>query len=397
MAKNPPPPIYCGLRDSTTQNLEVVKEKGVHRPSTTYSLFTAVVFSGPMKALVLVAVSIASIVAIVPSFFLLPTERALAQAPPPQAVPQPTAERAPIAGRILTLDECVAIALEAQPSIQATLSDYAAARYRVNQALAPLLPQLSGLASTTQSQATSVSTTSGRPTTSSRQLSDTFLAQVQLSQLLFDFGKNLAATEAARKLAGVAVEDVELQRQLISLAVKEAYTNILFAGRLIRVQEQAVQRAELNLRSARGFFEVGTRPKSDVARAEVDVANAKVDLIRARNAERLARVALATAMGLPATTPLQIQDNLLYQPVTLDRARLAEDALRQRPEYRQARLNAEANDARLRRSFRDFFPDITGGGFYGAQRADMNEIWELNLSLNWTLYDGGNRIARYRE
>src|SRR5256886_16690106 len=92
-------------------------------------------------------------------------------------------------------------------------------------------------------------------------------------------------------------------------------------------------------RSARGFFEVGTRPKSDVARAEVDVANAKVDLIRARNAERLARVALATAMGLPATTPLQIQDNLLYQPVTLDRARLAEDALRPRPAYRPARLN----------------------------------------------------------
>jgi outer membrane protein len=102
-------------------------------------------------------------------------------------------------------------------------------------------------------------------------------------------------------------------------------------------------------------------------------------------------------MGLPATTELQIQDNLVYQPVTMDRTRLAEEALRMRPEYRQARLNAEANDARLRRAQRDFFPDVTGGGFYGAARADMNEIWELNLSLNWTLFDGGNRIARYRE
>src|SRR5213083_3001302 len=333
-----------------------------------------------------------------PLLLFLPstTERALAQ-----IAPVPATGRAPVAGRVLTLDECVSVALEAQPTIQATLYDYAAARYRVTQALAPLLPQVSGLVTATKSESSAVSTfaPTGRLTQSQtfKGFSETFIAQVVLSQLLFDFGKNLAATEAARKLAEVAVEDVELQRQLISLAVKEAYTNILFAGRLIRVQEQAVQRAELNLRSARGFFEVGTRPKSDVARAEVDVANAKVDLIRARNAERLARVALATAMGLPATTPLQIQDNLLYQPVTLDRARLAEDALRQRPEYRQARLNAEANDARLRRSFRDFFPDITGGGFYGAQRADMNEIWELNLSLNWTLYDGGNRIARYRE
>src|SRR5439155_574079 len=92
--------------------------------------------------------------------------------------------------------------------------------------------------------------------------------QVALSQLLFDFGKNLAATEATRKLQDVALEDVELQRQLISLSVKEAYTNILFAQRLIRVNEQALQRADLNLKSARGFYEVGTRPTSDAARAE---------------------------------------------------------------------------------------------------------------------------------
>src|SRR5215510_11101603 len=38
------------------------------------------------------------------------------------------------------------------------------------------------------------------PTTQSRDFNETFLAQAQLSQLLFDFGKNLAATDAARKL-----------------------------------------------------------------------------------------------------------------------------------------------------------------------------------------------------
>jgi len=320
---------------------------------------------------------------------------------PPVTSPPVTSPQSQVFGKVLSVEDAVAIALDTQPNIKARISDYIAAAFRVDQALAPLLPQITGSWTAARDQNVS---TSGQGTTSSQQPLRTVttwttstVARVSLSQILFDFGKNFASTEAARKLADVALEDTELQRQLVTQTVKESYTNINFAVRLIQVNQQAVERAELNLRSARGFFEVGTRPKSDVARAEVDVANAKVDLIRARNAERLARVALATAMGLPATTPLQIQDNLLYQPVTLDRARLAEDALRQRPEYRQARLNAEANDARLRRSFRDFFPDITGGGFYGAQRADMNEIWELNLSLNWTLYDGGNRIARYRE
>jgi outer membrane protein TolC len=337
---------------------------------------------------------------------LLSTEGALAQAPPPQATPAPTTGRAPIAGRILTLDECIAIALEAQPSIQATLYDYAAARYAVNAALSPLLPHISGLVSATKSEKSSVSTskTTGRPlvTQSFNQFSDTFDARVSLSQLLFDFGKNLAATEAARKLAEVAVENVELQRQLISLAVKEAYTNILFAGRLIRVQEQAVQRAELNLRSAKGFFEVGTRPKSDVARAEVDVANARVDLIRARNALRTARVALNTAMAIDVDTPTEIQDNLVFQAVNLDRRQLRAEALRQRPEYRQATLQVGAAEATERKTFRDFFPDVTGSGSYGGtqlggNQPQLNENWSVGLNLSWTLFDGGNLVAKYQQ
>ena len=309
-----------------------------------------------------------------------------AQAPPPQPAPQ-------VAGRVLTLEECIAIALDAQPRILVTLAEYAAARYRVNQALAPLLPQFSGQVSTSRTEGTTATNSAAQ----SRQLGDTFDARVLLSQLLFDFGKNLAETEFRRKLAEVAVEDVELQRQLISLTVKEAYTNTLFSQRLIRVQEQAQERAELNLRSAKGFFEVGTRPKSDVARAEVDVANAKLDLIRAKNALRTAIVALNIAMVINVDTPTQIVDNLVYQPITLDRQQLRSDSLRQRPEYRKAKLNAAAVEAKERRAFRDFFPDISGIGAYGGTQKELNESWSLGLSLSWSIFDGGGRIARYQE
>ncbi|PYM92853.1 MAG: hypothetical protein DME04_13835 [Candidatus Rokuibacteriota bacterium] len=315
-----------------------------------------------------------------------------------QTTPPPPSQ--PAADRVLTLDECIAIALEGQPRIQATLADYAAARFRVNQSLAPLLPQLSGLVSASRSESTSVSTNSrgvNVETSQSRQFSDTFLAQVQLSQLLFDFGKNLAATDASRKLAEVAVEDVELQRQLIALAVKEAYTNTLFSQRLIRVQAQAVERAELNLRSAKGFFDVGTRPKSDVARAEVDVANARVDLIRARNAYRSAIVALNIAMAIGVDSPTKIVDNLIYEAVTMDRLQLRGDALRQRPEYRQAKLRAAAAEATERQTFRNFFPDISGSGTYGGSQPQLNETWTLGLTLSWSLFDGGGRIAKYQE
>jgi outer membrane protein len=328
------------------------------------------------------------VVAAIVTLILSAAPRVTAQSPAP---PQ-------IAGRVITMDEAVAIALETQPQIQARLGDYAAARFRVDQAMAPLLPQFTGSVSSVRSKSSVLQTTIGAtPVIVNRDWGDTFQAQVALSQLLFDFGKNLAATDAAKKLAAVTLEDVELQRQLIALAVKEAYTNILFAQRLTRVNQQALERAELNLKSARGFFEVGTRPKSDVARAEVDVANARVDLIRARNAERLARVALNTAMGIDLDTPTEIQDNLIYEPVHLDRTEIRAEAQRQRPEARQARLLVQAAEASERQAFRNFFPDITGSGTYGGTRPELDEIWSLTLSLSWTFYDGGGRIARYRE
>src|SRR2546427_8375103 len=106
----------------------------------------------------------------------------LTGAPWAQQTPSPLQ---PAPGRVLTLDECIAIALEAQPRIQATLADYAAARFRVNQSLAPLLPQLSGLVSASRSESNSSTTLHRLRTTTWQSLgfSDTFLAQVQLSQV----------------------------------------------------------------------------------------------------------------------------------------------------------------------------------------------------------------------
>jgi outer membrane protein TolC len=303
-------------------------------------------------------------------------------------------------GQVVSLDQALEVALSAQPQIQARLYDYAAARFRVDQAFSPLLPQLSALLSGQYSSSTVLTTSTGGTTIavqSSRSLEDTFLGQVSLSQLLFDFGKTVASVDAARKLAEISRFDIELQRQLVTLAVKEAYTNTLFAQRLIKVQRQALERADLNLKSVRGFFDVGTRPKSDVVRAEVDVANARVDNIRADNAERLARVALNTSMGIPANTQFALVDNLTYVKVTDPNRDLVAEALRQRPEYTQAKLRIEGADSLLKRSFRDFFPDVVGTGSYGGVRSSLDPSWSAGIALNWSLFDGGNRMSRYRE
>ncbi len=320
---------------------------------------------------------------------------------PPPSSPQPSQ----VVGQVLTLQEAIKIGLETQPDIQARLADYAAAQERVAQALSPLLPQLSGTWTANRQKteffAGSIGRVGAGPTAL---LSTNQTAQVTLSQILFDFGKIFAATDVARAKADVARLEAEDQKDTVILAVKQGYFRLLLAERLVAVNEQAAARAELNLRNAKGFFEVGTRPKFDVTRAEVDLANAQVTLIQARNAASLGRVALNTAMGIAVDAPMEVEDILAYEPYVVDQAQLIPEALRQRPDYRRVNALVTSAEASLRRAFRDFFPDISGSGSYDGRFRnprtpldDLAEEWQLALTLNWTIFDGGNKIARYRE
>src|SRR5262249_34282802 len=95
------------------------------------------------------------------------------------------------------------------------------------------------------------------------------VAQISASQILWDFGKTLAAVAAAKATAKSAAEDLEIQKDETARLVKTGYFNLILNERLVEVNQAALERALVNLRSAKGFFDVGTQPKSAVTRAEV--------------------------------------------------------------------------------------------------------------------------------
>ncbi len=324
--------------------------------------------------------------------------------PPPPGI-RPFATPQELVGRELGLEEAVNIGLENAPLIVARIGDYVAAQQRVNQALAPLLPQLTGSGS--YGRLRGLSTVSGDTSTS-----DFGSASITASQLLFDFGRTWAAKDAAKSNAAALKEVLESQKLDISQLVKTQYFTLLLSKRLVQVNLAALDRAEVNLRSAQGFFQVGTQPKSFVTRAEVDVANARVNVIRAQNAVNLARVALNAAMGIAVNAPTEVKDLLSYTQFPINRDDLIGEALRNRPEYRQVKAQADAADATVRQTFRDFFPNLFGSGTYGVAGVtgspasgststngfiDSGNQWNVGLTLSWSIFDGGGKIARYKE
>jgi outer membrane protein len=307
--------------------------------------------------------------------------------------------------QVLTMEDAIKIALDNQPQILAKIGDYQAQLQNIAINLAPQLPQLTGqwngfwnqIPSSSQSPAGQTAPLSNIRNVTVQTRSLTTSATVTATQLLWDFGKTLAATDAARAGAKSSAEDVEIQKQETVRLVKEAYYSLALSNRLVQVRQAQLDRALVNLRSAKGFFDVGTQPKSAVTRAEVDVANGQLDIIKAVNAVNIFRLTINQFMGIPINTPTVIQDNLAYQHVDFEPKNLLNEAFARRPEYRQFKARYDQADFKVKQQFRNFFPDVVAEGTYGGARSDMNETYSYGLRLNWTIFDGGGKIALYKQ
>jgi outer membrane protein len=324
--------------------------------------------------------------------------------PAPDGIrPFPTPEEAK--GKVLTMEDAIKVALDNQPLILARIGDYQAQLQNIAIAFSPQLPQLTGQVNGFWNQtAVSVQNPAGQQvplslqrntTSTSRFLTTT--ATVTAQQLLWDFGKTLAATDAARAGAKSSAENVEIQKQETVRLVKEAYYSLALSNRLVQVSQAQLDRALVNLRSAKGFFEVGTQPKSAVTRAEVDVATAQLSIIQAVNNVNIFRLTINQLMGIPINTPSEIQDNLAYQHVDFETKSLLNEAFARRPEYRQIKAQYDQAEFTVKQQFRNFFPNVVAQGTYGSTRTDMNEIYSYGLQLNWTIFDGANKIALYKQ
>ncbi len=64
---------------------------------------------------------------------------------------------------------------------------------------------------------------------------------------------------------------------LVVLNVKQAYYQVLKTKRNLVVAGETVKQFQQHLEQAKAFYEVGTKPKFDVTKAEVDLGNAQLE------------------------------------------------------------------------------------------------------------------------
>jgi outer membrane protein TolC len=334
------------------------------------------------------------------AFFYPLIKAQAAETPPPVTQPdvQMTLTKQATDPDALSLDQAVLMALDNHPNVRAAHERIGAQQAVLGQQMAAYYPTIS------MSNFYQTSTQSGTTTGVTDGANDTFLSRASFNMTLYNFGKREGTVQAARETLDATGYNYKTTVDSVVFGVKQAYYAYLQARAIVRVREETVASRDLLVKQARGFYEVGTRARIDVVRAESNLYSAQADLIAAQNAVKVAWVTLKNAIGLRELVerPLVEDVTMATLPYTLDEAR--EIAYNVRPELKSFEAQRRAQDQNIATARRGHLPDIIFDSNYRRSNSSAGEstfplpgAWQVQLSLNIPIFDGFRTTNRVEE
>lgn len=305
------------------------------------------------------------------------------------ALAQPIAE-----GEQLTLSRAIEIALANQPTIRAGQSQVRVNEARIGQAQANYYPQLAYTADYSRispaSSSNRVFTAGSGTSVSTGGAYDQYTTGVGLNQLVYDFGKTGSQVKAQRFSTEASRFDLQNIRQVVVFNVRQSYYALLAGQRLTTVAQESVKGFQHHLDQARGFFDVGLRPKFDVTKAEVDLGSARLGLIKAENLVRLSRVTLNNNLGLTDVPEYRVEEILSFERYMLPFDEALRKAYEQRPDLLSIRAQKEASREQVNVAKKNYFPVLTGNAShtYAGTSFPLDHGWQFGLELNFPIFSG---------
>ncbi|HEX2929829.1 MAG TPA: TolC family protein [Candidatus Binatia bacterium] len=314
------------------------------------------------------------------------------QAVPTQSALSPT-------GKLLTIEDAIRIGLDNHPRIKSSNERVLSQQAVLGQQMSAYYPII---AMSNQYRASQSSTNGGADTAS-----ESFSSQASLNYILYNFGKREGNVQAARDTLNATKQDSETTNQDIILAVKQAYYVYLGAQALVKVRQDTVRSRDLLVRQAQGFYDVGTRAKIDVARAQANLYTAQADLIVAENAVKIAWVTLRNAMGSPRLPEQPVAEDSPEVEFSMNLAGARNVAFDSRTELKSFDALRKASDQLIAVARRSHLPDFLFDASYGRRHVSndplqpntfpLQPVWSVQLSLNIPIFDGFRTTNRVEE
>ncbi len=273
---------------------------------------------------------------------------------------------------VLSLDDCMKLGFTNSQDLQVAAKNVQVAEENVKQAKAALGVTLDYSIVRTKDKTNTDSIDYNSGTLS---LNLPFLNYFKLSNSLQVAGLELAKSR----------EDERQARMKLTFDIKSAFYSLWLKERELAVAQASYDNLGQHYQTIKKMYDVGKKAGYELLEAEVAWKGQKAEVISARSDLSLAKVALATLIGIDKDQDLQ----LVYDPslqqlpekFQLTLQTLLGKAEKQRPDLVQAKQNMEIAQFNVRIAKENNLPSLS----LARTQTDLNDESQLSLSVNGTL------------
>ncbi|MEO8578602.1 MAG: TolC family protein [Gemmatimonadales bacterium] len=293
--------------------------------------------------------------------------------------------------RQLTLADVVDLALRNNPATRASWFQARAAADLYGSARGELFPTLNGAGTVSRIRSPATAT---RPAGERTE----YGPSISLNYLLLDFGGRSGSIDIARQslFAANLAHNATIQNTVLQAQV--AFFTYMATASLLAAERSAIAEAQANLNAAEQRNRVGLATIADVLQARTALSQEQLNLETIQGDLQAARGSLASALGLPANLPFELEPLSGAIPVralTESVDSVINQALRNRPDLAAARAQAAAAASHVRVARAAELPSLSLGGnaarIYSSPATFAGPSYTVSLGLSVPIFNGFSR------
>jgi len=228
---------------------------------------------------------------------------------------------------------------------------------------------------------------------------------IDASWLLFD-GSYLTGLEIAKLYRVLVAKEKDITKQEIRSNITKAYLGILIIEKNIAILKKNLTTAEKNLKEVIAFYENGFVEQLDARRIELSVGNLKTQITSLEYSIQGAYDVLKFQMEYPLSKEIILTEELesLVDKISIENLEIDETIdYSKRAEYANINLGQELNELNLKRTEKQKLPTVRAfasvsetlqrNNLFSSDEAGFLPTAVAGFSVNYNIYDGGNRSA----
>lgn len=301
-----------------------------------------------------------------------------------------------------TLEKCIDYALQHNLTIKKGAIELQNSQINYSQSKREYLPTINSGASQNVSNGSIID-----PITGDFVSKQVFSSSLDLNgnMVLFNGFKTQNQIKQNKLITQQSEFNLELTKDNITLAVLEAYIQVMYAMEGVKMAEQNLESYETQLKRSKELLQSKSITLKDYAEVQSQVATAQYELINAQKNGAMQLLVLKQLLELPSDTEFFIeidQEVFSFDPLNIpDKSVVFQLALQHLPEIKTGDLTIKISELNIKTTKSNYYPTLSltgslGTGYTNSQNLIFrdqitgNFNQRVGLSLSIPIYDKGN-------